>query len=103
MCQSHSGALKVEDWSVDQIVPILRSACHSVKCQYKAYGETEEYYRLVAGVPAQTNQDSFPYKRTAFYSDFTGKMGLFFPQAATLHININTDGSPVALGHTATP
>ena len=34
-CESHSGAMKAHDWAVDQLAPILRSAGHSVKCQYK--------------------------------------------------------------------
>ena len=59
----------------------------------------EEYCRLF-GVPAQTNQDSFRYKRAAFYSDIKGKVGLIFAKAAALRININTDGSPVAMGRT---
>ena len=59
----------------------------------------EEYCRLF-GVPAQTNQDSFRYKRAAFYSGIKGKVGLIFAKAAALRININTDGSPVAMGRT---
>ena len=52
----------------------------------------------LAGVPAQTNQDSFRYKRAAFYSWIQGKVSLIFVKAAALRININTDGSPVAMG-----
>ena len=65
----------------------------------QAHRETEEYCRLF-GVPAQTNQDSFRYKRAAFYSGIKGKVGLIFAKAAALRININTDGSPVAMGRT---
>ena len=36
----------------------------------QAHRETEEYCRLF-GVPAQTNQDSFRYKRAAFYFGIT--------------------------------
>ena len=38
----------------------------------QAHRETEEYCRLF-GMPAQTNQDSFRYKRAAFYSGIKGK------------------------------
>ena len=65
----------------------------------QAHRETEEYCRLF-GVPAQTNQDSFRYKRAAFYSGIKGKVGLIFAKAAALRININSDGSPVAMGRT---
>src|SRR6056300_162548 len=65
----------------------------------QAHRETEKYCRLF-GVPAQTNQDSFRYKRAAFYSAIKGKVGLIFAKAAALRININTDGSPVAMGRT---
>ena len=58
----------------------------------QAHRETEEYCRLF-GVPAQTNLDSFRYKRSAFYSGMKGKVGLIFAKAAVLRININTDGS----------
>ena len=34
-CESHSGALKAHNRAVDQLAPILRSAGHTVKCQYK--------------------------------------------------------------------
>ena len=64
-----------------------------------AYRETEEYCNLF-GVPAQTNQDSSRYKRAAFYSGIKGKVGLIFAKAAALRININTDGSSVAMGRT---
>ena len=60
----------------------------------QAHRETEEYCRLF-GVPAQTNQDSFRYKRAAFYSGIKGKVDLIFAKAAALRININSDGSPV--------
>ena len=49
----------------------------------QAHRETEEYCRLF-GVPAQTNQDSFRYKRAAFYSGTKGKVGLIFAKAAAL-------------------
>ena len=65
----------------------------------QAHRETEEYCRFF-GVPAQTNQDSFRYKRAAFYSGIKGKVELIFAKAAALRININTDGSPVAMGRT---
>ena len=67
----------------------------------QAHRETEEYCRLF-GVSAQTNQDSFRYKRAAFYSGINGKVGLIFAKAAALRININSDGSPVAIGRTHT-
>ena len=51
----------------------------------QAHRETEEYCRLF-GVPAQTNQDSFRYKRLAFYSGIKGKVGLIFAKAAALRI-----------------
>ena len=51
-------------------------------------------------MPAQTNQDSFRYKRAAFYPGIKGKVGSIFAKAAALRININTDGSPVAMGRT---
>ena len=47
----------------------------------QAHRETEEYYRLF-GVSAQTNQDSFRYKRAAFYAGIKGKVGLIFAKAA---------------------
>src|SRR6056300_308777 len=50
----------------------------------QAHRETEEYCRLF-GVPAQTNQDSFRYKRAAFYSGIKGKVGLIFAKAAPAH------------------
>ena len=67
----------------------------------QAHRETEEYCRLF-GVPTKTNQDSFRYKRAAFYSGIKGKVGLICAKAAALRININTDGSPVAMGRTMT-
>ena len=77
------------------------SHCHepaeSCGLSLQARREPEEYYRLF-GVPAQTNQDSFRYKRAAFYSGINGLVGLIFSEAAALRININTDGSPVAMG-----
>ena len=60
----------------------------------QAHRETEKYCR-VFGVPAQTNQDFFRYKRAAFYSGMKGKVGLIFAKAAALRININTDGRPL--------
>ena len=54
------------------------------------------------GVPAQTNQNTFRCRRAAFYSTVTsgGNWGLIFAKDAALRININTDGSPVAMGRT---
>ena len=48
----------------------------------QAHRETEEYCRLF-GMPAQTNQDSFRYKRAAFYSG----------------IKVHTSSSALALTH----
>jgi hypothetical protein len=51
-------------------------------------------------MPAQNNKDSFLYKLTAFYSGLKGKVGLIIAKAAALRVNINTDGSPVAVDRT---
>ena len=62
-----------------------RNAIASSECQRK---------------PTRTGKDSFQYERVAFYSGIKEKAGLIFAKAAALRININTDGSPVAMGRT---
>ena len=58
--------------------------------------KTEEGNRLF-GVPAQTNQDSFRYKRAAFYSSIKGKVHLIFAKAAALRIKLLSISTPTAV------
>ena len=66
-------------------------------------GEGDAKGRRRGGEKRSANQpgfNSFRYKRAAFYSGIKGTVGLIFAKAAALRININTDGSPVAMGRT---
>jgi hypothetical protein len=45
---------------------------------------------------AQTHQDLFHFRRTAFYSQLKSKVGNILAKATALRINLNIHGGPIA-------
>ena len=57
----------------------------------QAHRETEAHF-TAAGMSSQSNQDSFRFKRAAFYQSLKSKVGLAAAKAAALRINLNVEG-----------
>jgi hypothetical protein len=53
----------------------------------QAHRLTEEYLRFI-GMPAQSDHDSFRFRRAAFYSSLKSKADLIAAKAAALRVNM---------------
>ena len=57
----------------------------------QGHRETEAHF-TAAGMSSQRNQDSFRFKRAAFYNGLKSKVGLAAAKAAALRVNLNVQG-----------
>ena len=62
----------------------------------QAHRETDRFF-VASGVQlAQTQRVMFHFRRAAFSQQLKSKVGLALAKAATLRINLNLDGAPIA-------
>ena len=57
--------------------------------------ETDRFFAASGVQLAQHDRDQFHFRRSAFPSQITSRVGLTLAKAAALHINLNIDGSPI--------
>ena len=62
----------------------------------QAHRETDRFFAASGVQSAQTTSGMFHLRRAAFSSGLKNKVVLTLPKAATLRININLDGAPIA-------
>jgi hypothetical protein len=69
----------------------------------QAHRETDLFFAAFGVDLAQTHQDLFHFRRTAFYSQLKSKVGNILAKATALRINLNIHGGPIASPHTLKP
>ncbi len=63
----------------------------------QAHRETDRFFAASGVHLAQTQPGGqFTFRRTAFLTKLQSKVGLALPKAATLRVNLNLDGAPIA-------
>ena len=80
-------------------MPAVASTTGRLHCEFvrllflQAHRETD---RFLAASGVQLAQSTFHYRRAAFSSQLKSKVGNILAKAATLRINLNIDGAPIA-------
>jgi hypothetical protein len=62
----------------------------------KAHRETDRFFAPSGVQSAPSDRGQFHFRRAAFLQQFKSKVGLTLAKAATLRINLNLDGPPIA-------
>jgi hypothetical protein len=62
----------------------------------QAHRETDRFFAASGVQLAQTQRVMFHFRRAAFSQQLKSKVGLALAKAATLRINLNLDGAPIA-------
>ncbi len=62
----------------------------------QAHRQTDRFFAASGVQLAQTDRDQFHFRRATFSQQLKSKVGLTIVKAATLRINLNLDGAPIA-------
>jgi hypothetical protein len=62
----------------------------------QSHRETDRFFTVSGVQLPQTDRDQFHFRRPAFSQQLKNKVGLSLTKAASLRINLNLDGAPIA-------
>ena len=62
----------------------------------QAHRETDRFFAASGGQLAQPNSGLFHFRRAAFFANLKSKIGNLLAKTASLRINVNLDGAPIA-------